>query len=264
MKGQKMYQLTKRDVDKICKDNGKLAKWKGSIFESLIMNYIPAERGKKVEPILSKILVDMGVDHKLMTDNSLGYDFIIYDKTVELKYASENEFGNFTFDQVRVEDVRYEYIIFMFVKPNECNFYCIKKEDLKYFTTNNQHSGQSNASTLCSTAYNMNLFTKSGDGTIEDVIGKISGNKEYKSIKTVLENESKYKKNKAFEIVDFIFNSTEKITYSRMKQVFKDNGYFSQIDIQKMTKFVKDCIKHGKCQESVCKLLDNEKIMDYK
>jgi len=258
------YNLTKNNIDNICKETGKLSKWKDSVFESLILNYNPSERGKKAEHILSKILTDIKVDHNLITDNSLGYDFIIRDKKVELKYSSENDSCGFIFDQVRIKDGRYDFIIFMFVNPNFCEFFCIKKNDLKYFTTNNQHSGQDNASTLTSTAYNMKLFRESGDGTIEDVIEKILGFKEYKSIKLVLKKEQDAKKYKVFEIINFIFNSDIKITYKYVKDHFRNNKYFNQSDIMKITKKVKNLINNGECYESVCNIIGKEFLVNYK
>jgi len=169
--------LTQSMIEKACPiDNESIKKWKNSIFERFILNNISTRRGKIAEILIEMLLEKNNISFIREKDNKSGYDFIINNKKIELKYSSEDKNGNYTFHQVRIEDNRYDGILFMMISPKKDEYYYVTKEELKNFTLSIEHSGQSNACCLSFTKKNSNLFKQLGNGCFKFAIAKIKNN----------------------------------------------------------------------------------------
>jgi len=148
-------------------------KW-GKTNRKSFMTLVPKSRGDMAEKLIESMCEKIEVKCKLRHDNTSGFDAWIGEKKipVEIKYAAEGNNGGYTFNQIRPDDKGYRYIIFFFMSPTECEFYTIKREDLKLLTLNKQHAGNKTY-TMTDTKKNMSVLKKMGDGSFVDAINKI-------------------------------------------------------------------------------------------
>jgi hypothetical protein len=148
-------------------------KWEGTNRE-VFMKMVPKNRGVIAEKLIKSMCKKLKIDCELQSDNRSGFDaFIGKNKIrVEIKYAAEANNGNYTFNQIRPEENKYQFIIFFFLSPENSKFYTIKKSELKFLTLSRQHSG-GKTYTMSNTKKNMLFLSKTGTGSFVEAINKI-------------------------------------------------------------------------------------------
>lgn len=153
--------------------NDSFEQWKGSPLEKYIRGTIPATRGKDVEKKICQLLEKKGFENTHVVSNRAGYDIEIFGKRIEIKYASIGKTKGFTFDQVRVNDDRYEGILFVAIHPHDIEYYYATKSELDNLTKCVQHSGQKNCCTINMTTKNREYFKTLTDGSLDAAIEKM-------------------------------------------------------------------------------------------